>query len=43
MRSPLQSRTMTQQKRVTYDVERLMDGAMLVSCSGFADALIENL
>ena len=31
------------QKRVTYDFERLMDGATLVSCSGFADALIENL
>ena len=35
--------TTIQQKRVTYDFERLMDGAMLVSCSGFADALIENL
>ena len=31
------------QKRVTYDFERLMDGATLVSCSGFGDALIENL
>ena len=31
------------QKRVTYDFERLMDGATLVSCSGFADALIENI
>ena len=31
------------QKRVTYDFERMMDGATLVSCSGFADALIENL
>ncbi len=31
------------QKRVTYDFERLMDGATLVSCSGFADALIENM
>ena len=35
--------TTIQQKRVTYDFERLMDGATLVSCSGFADALIENL
>ncbi|HEX9952660.1 MAG TPA: NADP-dependent isocitrate dehydrogenase [Rubricoccaceae bacterium] len=31
------------QKRVTYDFERLMEGATLVSCSGFADALIENM
>ena len=31
------------QKKVTYDFERLMEGATLVSCSGFADALIENL
>jgi isocitrate dehydrogenase len=31
------------QKRVTYDFERMMDGAILVSCSGFADALIENM
>ena len=35
--------TTIQQKRVTYDFERLMEGATLVSCSGFADALIENL
>ena len=35
--------TTIQQKRVTYDFERLMDGATLVSCSGFADALIENM
>ena len=27
-------------KTVTYDFERLMDGARLVSCSGFGDALI---
>jgi isocitrate dehydrogenase len=31
------------QKRVTYDFERLMDGATLLSCSGFGDALIENM
>lgn len=31
------------QKRVTYDFERMMDGAVLLSCSGFADALIENM
>lgn len=31
------------QKRVTYDFERMMDGATLLSCSGFADALIENM
>jgi len=31
------------QKKVTYDFERLMEGATLVSCSGFADALIENM
>lgn len=31
------------QKRVTYDFHRLMEGATLVSCSGFADAVIENL
>ncbi|HEX8298115.1 MAG TPA: isocitrate/isopropylmalate family dehydrogenase, partial [Rubricoccaceae bacterium] len=31
------------QKRVTYDFERLMDGATLVSCSGFGDALIDNM
>jgi isocitrate dehydrogenase len=32
-----------QQKRVTYDFERQMEGATLVSTSGFASALIENL
>ncbi|HXV36630.1 MAG TPA: NADP-dependent isocitrate dehydrogenase, partial [Myxococcota bacterium] len=32
-----------QQKRVTYDFERQMQGATLVSCSGFGDALIENI
>ncbi len=31
------------QKVVTYDFARLMDGATEVSCSGFADALINNL
>ena len=32
-----------QAKTVTYDLERLMDGAKLVSCSGFADAVVENM
>jgi isocitrate dehydrogenase len=31
------------QKRVTYDFERMMQGATLLSCSGFANALIENM
>jgi isocitrate dehydrogenase len=31
------------QKRVTYDFERQMEGATKVSTSGFADAIIENL
>jgi isocitrate dehydrogenase len=31
------------QKRVTYDFERLMQGATLLKCSEFADALIENM
>jgi isocitrate dehydrogenase len=31
------------QKRVTYDFERLMQGATLVSCSGFAKAMAENM
>jgi isocitrate dehydrogenase len=31
------------QKRVTYDFERMMNGATLLSCSGFANALIENM
>ena len=30
-------------KTVTYDLERLMDGATLLSCSGFGDAIIENM
>lgn len=32
-----------QNKTVTYDLERLMDNATLVSCSGFGDKMIENL
>jgi isocitrate dehydrogenase len=31
------------QKRVTYDFERLMTGATLMSCSGFAKAMVENM
>ena len=31
------------QKRVTYDFERLMEGATLVSCSGFGKAMAENM
>ncbi|RJO71872.1 MAG: isocitrate dehydrogenase (NADP(+)) [Myxococcales bacterium] len=31
------------QRRVTYDLERLMPGSTLVSCSGFGQAIIENL
>ena len=31
------------QKRVTYDLERQMDGATLVSCSGFAKAIVKNI
>ncbi len=31
------------QKRVTYDFHRLMKDATLVSCSGFANAIIENM
>ncbi|MCG6969665.1 MAG: NADP-dependent isocitrate dehydrogenase [Gammaproteobacteria bacterium] len=30
-------------KTVTYDLERLMPGAALVSCSGFADAMIQQM
>ena len=30
-------------KTVTYDLERLMDDASLVSCSGFGDAIINNM
>src|SRR5579864_7739707 len=32
-----------QQKKVTYDLERLMDGATKVSTSQFADHIIENM
>jgi isocitrate dehydrogenase len=31
------------QKRVTYDFERMMPGSTLVSCSGFAKAMVENM
>ena len=31
------------QKRVTYDFERLMDDAMLLKCSEFGQAMIENM
>jgi isocitrate dehydrogenase len=31
------------QKRVTYDFERLMQGATLVTCSGFGNAIVENM
>jgi isocitrate dehydrogenase len=31
------------QKKVTYDFHRLMDQANLLSTSGFADAVIENM
>ena len=31
------------QKRVTYDLERLMEGATLLKTSGFAEAIVENL
>jgi isocitrate dehydrogenase len=30
-------------KTVTYDLERLMEGATLVSCSGFGDAIIKGM
>ena len=30
-------------KMVTYDFERLMDDANLVSCSGFANEMIERM
>ena len=32
-----------QQKFVTYDLERQMEGATLVSCSEFAQKIIENM
>jgi isocitrate dehydrogenase len=31
------------EKRVTYDFHRLMDGAELLKCSEFADAIIDNI
>ena len=31
------------QKKVTYDFERLMDDAKLLSCSNFGKAMIENM
>ena len=31
------------QRRVTYDLERLMDNATLLSCSGFGDAIIASM
>jgi isocitrate dehydrogenase len=31
------------QKRVTYDFHRLMDGATLLKCSEFGDAIIDNM
>ncbi|MCG6936048.1 MAG: NADP-dependent isocitrate dehydrogenase [Proteobacteria bacterium] len=30
-------------RTVTYDLERLMEGATLVNCSGFGDAIIDNM
>ena len=30
-------------KTVTYDIERMMDGATLLKCSEFGDAIIENM
>jgi isocitrate dehydrogenase len=30
-------------KTVTYDFERLMQGAKLASCSGFGKAIVENM
>ncbi len=31
------------EKKVTYDFARLMDGATTLSCSGFANAVVENM
>ena len=31
------------EKKVTYDFDRLMDNATLLSCSEFGDAMIENM
>ena len=30
-------------KTVTYDLERQMDGATLLSCSAFGKAIVENM
>ena len=30
-------------KTVTYDLERQMDGATLLSCSGFGEAIVSNM
>jgi len=35
--------TTIQQKRVTYDFERQMEGATLLKCSEFAEAMVENM
>ena len=32
-----------EQKRVTYDLERQMEGATLLKTSEFAEAIVENL
>jgi isocitrate dehydrogenase len=32
-----------QSKRVTYDFERLMDGATKLKCSEFGDEIIQNM
>ena len=32
-----------QQKRVTYDFHRLMEGATLLKCSEFGNAIVENM
>lgn len=31
------------QKRVTYDFERMMEGATLLGCSGFGKAMVDNM
>ena len=31
------------QKRVTYDFERQMEGATLLKCSEFGEAMVENM
>ena len=30
-------------KTVTYDLERLMEGAQKVSCSGFGEVMVKNM